>query len=150
MPVPGFQDLMLPMLRIAADGADHKIGDVVQALAGEFRLTEADRDERLSSGQQVIYNRTHWAATYLVKAGLLVRAVRGSVRITARGLEILRQHPSRVDIRLLSQFPEFESFRAKAAVVAEPVPGPVSEQDPEELLGRYIHRPATDGRSRPA
>lgn len=125
---------MLPMLRIAADSVDHKIGALVQALADEFHLTEADRDERLSSGQQVIYNRTHWAATYLVKAGLLERAVRGSVRITPRGLEILQQKPARVDIRLLSQFPEFESFRAKAAVVPEPVAGPVPDRDPEELL----------------
>ncbi len=125
---------MLPMLKLTSDGADHRIADVVQALSNDFQLTEADRDERLSSGQQVIYNRTHWAATYLVKAGLLVRAVRGSVRITPRGLEILGLQPDRVDIKLLSQFPEFESFRAKAAVAPEPVAGPVSDQDPEELL----------------
>ncbi len=134
MPVPGFQDLMLPMLRMAADGTDHKIGSLVQSLADEFQLTEADRDERLSSGQQVIYNRTHWAATYLAKAGLLERAVRGSVRITPRGREILHRQPGRVDIRLLSQFPEFESFRTKAAPVTDSVAGPASEQDPEELL----------------
>jgi len=132
--VPGFQDLMLPMLRMAADGTDSKIGSIVQALANEFRLTDDDREERLSSGQQVIYNRTHWAATYLVKAGLLDRAVRVSVRITQRGQEILAQNPGRVDIRLLSQFPEFESFRAKAAVVPDSVPTAASDRDPEELL----------------
>lgn len=126
---------MLPMVRLAVDGSDHKIGALVQALADEFHLSEAERDERLSSGQQVIYNRTHWAATYLVKAGLLERAVRGSVRITARGRQILEQGPPRVDIKLLSQFPEFESFRTKAAIAPQPIAsGPVPEQDPEELL----------------
>lgn len=127
---------MLPMLRMAADGADHRIGDIVQALADECRLTDADRDERLSSGQQVIYNRTHWAATYLVKAGLLERAIRGTVRITPRGREVLRLQPARVDIKLLGQIPEFEAFRAKAAVEPVPVPGPEPEQDPEELLDK--------------
>jgi restriction system protein len=119
---------------MVANGGDHKIGSIVQSLADEFRLTESDRDERLSSGQAVIYNRTHWAATYLVKAGLLQRAVRGSVRITPRGREILQQNPLRVDIRLLSHFPEFESFRAKAAAVPHAATVEALERDPEELL----------------
>jgi restriction system protein len=135
--VPGFQDLMLPMLRLTADGADHKIGDLVQALADEFRLSETDRDQALSSGQRTIYNRSHWAATYLAKAGLVERAVRGSVRITERGRQILSTNPRRVDIALLSQFPEFEAFRAKAAPSHGAIQQP-SDQDPEELLdGTY-------------
>lgn len=136
MAVPGFQDLMLPMLRMTADETDHRVLDLVQELADDRGLSEEDREERLSSGQQVIYNRTHWAATYLVKAGLLDRAVRGSVRITPRGTGVLHQNPSRVDIRLLSQFPEFEAFRARAAGPPMPVAieAPDQDKDPEELL----------------
>jgi restriction system protein len=42
--------------------------------------------------------------------------------------------PLRVDIKLLSQFPEFETFRTKTAAAPEPAPDPATEQDPEELL----------------
>lgn len=125
---------MLPMLRLAADGSDHKIGAVVEWLSNELGLTEAERDEQLSSGQRVIYNRTHWAATYLTKAGLLQRAVRGSVRITDRGRQVLAENPTRVDIKLLSRFPEFEAFRTKAAPTPETERADAPEQDPEELL----------------
>jgi restriction system protein len=115
-------------------GADHKVNSFVQLLGDEFGLSDADRDQRLSSGQPVIYNRTHWAATYLAKAGLLERSGRGSVRITTRGREVLDQQPARVDIKLLSQFPEFESFRTKTAGPAGPLPVATTDQDPEELL----------------
>jgi restriction system protein len=132
--VPGFQDLMLPMLRLAADGSDHKIGAVVDWLSDEFALSEDERDQQLSSGQRVIYNRTHWAATYLVKAGLVQRAVRGSIRITDRGRDVLAANPPRVDIKLLSQYPEFESFRTKAAASPADRADEHVDQDPEELL----------------
>ena len=122
------------MLRRAADKEAHRIVDLVQELAQEFRLTEADREEQLSSGQQVIYNRMHWAATYLVKAGLLERPARGNVRITERGLEVLQQPPSRINIAFLSQFPEFEGFRTRAAGIKPPVADHEAEKDPEELL----------------
>jgi restriction system protein len=125
---------MLPMLRLAADGSDHKIGAVVDWLSDEFALSEDERDQQLSSGQRVIYNRTHWAATYLVKAGLVQRAVRGSIRITDRGRDVLAANPPRVDIKLLSQYPEFESFRTKAAASPADRADEHVDQDPEELL----------------
>lgn len=52
MPIPDFQNLMLPMLQIAADGAEHRLGDVIEALAQRFELSEAERAELLPSGGQ--------------------------------------------------------------------------------------------------
>jgi hypothetical protein len=125
---------MLPMLRMTSDGAAHRILDLVGSLSNEFRLTEAEREQRISSGQRVIYNRTHWAATYLAKAQLLHRVARGSVQLTARGQEVLASNPARVDVRLLSQFPEFAAFRARTAAPVEDPKGEAARQDPEELL----------------
>ena len=34
MPIPDFQNLMLPMLQIAADGAEHRLGDVIEESCG--------------------------------------------------------------------------------------------------------------------
>lgn len=134
MPIPDYQSLMLPMLRLASDGLDHRITGTVEALSDEFRLTTDEREHRLSSGQPVIYNRTHWAATYLAKAGLLNRTGRGSVRITDRGRAVLTSAPTRIDVKFLSQFPEFEAFRSKATPQEVPASNAAAGQDPEELL----------------
>lgn len=134
MTVPDYQTLMLPLLRMTADGQDHKIIALVEALADEFHLSEEDRDRLLASGQRVIFNRTHWATTYLVKSGLLTRAVRGTARITDRGRHVLASPPERIDVKFLSQYPEFQAFRARTAAPAEAAHAEPAQQDPEELL----------------
>ncbi|MCX7790508.1 MAG: winged helix-turn-helix domain-containing protein, partial [Chloroflexaceae bacterium] len=83
MPIPDFQNLMLPMLRIAADGAEHRLSDAIEALAQQFALTEAERAELLPSGVQPKFdNRVGWARTHLGKALLLESPKRGWFRIT--------------------------------------------------------------------
>lgn len=134
MAVPDYQELMLPMMRTVADGTDHKVVALVEALSDEYKLTDDERAQLLPSGhQRVIVNRTHWAATYLVKGGLLTRAVRGSVRLTDRGRQVLEAPPPRIDVKFLGQYPEFLAWRArtKPVTVAEPEQ---ALQDPEELL----------------
>jgi restriction system protein len=117
--VPDYQTLMLPIMRMAADGQDHRTNELVEALADEFHLTAMDRDQLLASGQRTIFNRTHWAVTYLAKAGLLVRSSRGHVRITDRGRQALASEPVRIDVKFLGQYPEFQAFRARTAPPAQ-------------------------------
>jgi restriction system protein len=72
MAIPDFQTLMLPLLRLAADGQEHRFRDVIEQLAAEFGLTEVERAELLPSGTQPLFdNRVAWARTYLKQAGLL-------------------------------------------------------------------------------
>ena len=61
----------------------------------------------LPSGQQTVFqNRVSWARTYLKKARLVESPKRGTVRITDRGMQILKSNPERVDADFLDQFPE--------------------------------------------
>ena len=62
-----------------------------------------------------MYNRVGWARTYLLKAGLLDRPVRGKVRITQRGIDVLSKNPSRIDVSFLRQFPEYREFKKPKA-----------------------------------
>jgi hypothetical protein len=104
---------MLPLLRLAADGREHKLVDVREALAKELDLSAADREERLPSGQQSKFvNRVAWAKVYLGQAGLLASSRRGHFQITDRGREVLNAPPTRIDINFLEQYPEFIEFRA--------------------------------------
>jgi len=116
MAIPGFQDLMLPLLQIAGDAQEHHIRDVIDALADYFQLTEDERREQLPSGKQpTIDNRVHWARTYLAKAGLIANTVRGKFQITERGINILSKRPDRIDRKFLEQFEEFIEFRNKTS-----------------------------------
>ena len=112
MAIPDYQTVMLPLLQCLTDGAEHNIGEVVDALAEEFHLSAEERQQLLGSGQQtVIRNRAGWARTYLKKAGLIASTRRGFFRITDRGQSVLTSMPARIDVKFLEQFPEFVAFR---------------------------------------
>lgn len=103
------------MLAAYEGGQDRPIGEVRDALAAEFALTPAELEERLPSGRaRTFVNRVGWAATYLYRAGLLERPRRSVYRITERGQEVLQRHPDRVDNDVLSQYEEFQRFRARS------------------------------------
>jgi restriction system protein len=85
MPIPDYQTIMLPLLKIAADGHEHNIREAIHELADRFGLSEAERKELLPSGLEPIFaNRVHWARTYLKKALLLQNPKRGYFQITER------------------------------------------------------------------
>lgn len=112
MPVPDFQTLMRPLLEEYATGGERRIGDVRAVLATRFRLTEEELAERLPSGlARTFDNRVGWAVTYLYRVGLLERPRRSVYAITNRGREVLAANQERVDLGVLSQFPEFAEFR---------------------------------------
>ena len=112
MPVPDFQSIMLPMLKLAADGKMHSLHQDRDLLANEFSLSDEELTERLPSGRQTtLANRVAWAKVYLVRAGLLESPERGKFNISDRGRNVLKQSPSRIDIKFLSQYPEFQDFR---------------------------------------
>jgi len=112
MSIPDFQTLMLPLLVLAGDRQEHILSETVDALASQFDLSEDERRELLASGRQATFdNRVGWARTYLKKAGLLEYTGRGRFRITERGLEVLQEQPSEINIKFLDRFAEFVEFR---------------------------------------
>ncbi|CAN5581443.1 restriction endonuclease [soil metagenome] len=136
MAIPDFQTVMLPCLRITADGEEHRISDLVDRLASEFGLTQVERDVLLPSGRQGLFtNRVNWAITYLAKAGLVERTGRGRIRITDKGNSVLDDRPDRIDIRFLSRYPEIQAFRTRTSQPRASVRGgEVGTGTPEEQL----------------
>jgi restriction system protein len=139
MAVPDFQSLMLPLLRMAADGREHSLAEARDVLAVEFHLSAADLEEALPSGRQPKFsNRVAWAKSYLQQAGLLVSPRRGHFQLSPRGRDVLKSPPPRIDIKFLEQYPEFVEFRTPKAeheqatsVVLRSEPEP---ETPEEAL----------------
>ena len=114
MAIPDYQSLMLPFLRLASDGQEHRFRDAVEQLAAEFQLTDAERSELLPSGTAALFdNRVGWARTYLKQAGLIQSRKRGVFQLTESGRALLAERPSRIDVNLLDRYEEFRAFRMR-------------------------------------
>ncbi len=112
MAIPNYQMLMLPVLKLAANGEEHKFSQAVEELADEFNLSTEERNELLPSGSQAVFNnRVGWARSYLKQAGLLASPKRGFFTITSKGIELLATNLEKIDILVLEQFPEFIEFK---------------------------------------
>jgi restriction system protein len=114
MPVPDYQSLMAPTLNILADGGDHSLAELRTIVSDQLALTEDDLRAKIPSGTSLLANRLHWAVTYMYQAGLLSRPKRGVVRITERGRKVVAEHPDSLNIRILSEFPEFIDFQSRS------------------------------------
>jgi restriction system protein len=121
--------------------------ELIARIAEDLQLTEAEREQEIPSGDtRLIASRVHWAKTYLKQAGLLEQPKRGIVKITERGRDVLKAHPSGFGVQLLHQFPEFLAFLGRTKPVAAPagtetaaspngpLPDVVPSSTPEEQL----------------
>ena len=148
MALPAFHQFMLPLLKLAGDGAEHTAPTAGEVLAKQLGLTEPDIKEMLpSGGQSRLDNRISWSFIYLNKAGLFERIARGRYRITERGREVLKNPPPAIDKKFLVRFVEFMEFskkRGESAArtrAAEPeLDEEDSEETPEETLESSYQR----------
>jgi len=140
MPIPDYHTLMLPLLRLASDGREHRFRDAVEKLAADFGITDEERSELIPSGTSPVFdNRVGWARTYLKQAGLLENPKRGMLQITDRGHKLLAETPERIDVSLLNRYEEFRDFRTRRHANGEggttsQEQEQVTEQTPEEAL----------------
>lgn len=137
MTMPDYQECMLPVLEVVADGKDHPLREIVQAVADRLKLTEEQRQERLPSGQSpVISNRVGWAKTYLKKAGLVANPVRGQVRITDAGRQVLASKPRHIDTDYLQRFESFRGFVGRTSMDLDAQKEPEAAITPEESIDK--------------
>ena len=136
MPVPGHEEFMMPLLKLAGNQQEYSMAEAREKMAEEFSLTIADLRELLPSGKQAVFpNRVAWAKTYLLKAGLLESETRGKFNITKRGLDVLKAEPETIDRKYLMQFKEFRDFVNRSHGEGGKIePGKVKPETPEEVL----------------
>lgn len=111
MSIPDYQSVMLPLLRFASRGGERTVREAVEFISSEFSLTEDETSRLLPSGSaSVISSRVGWARTYLKQAGLIESPKRGVFRITEAGRKLIADAPERIDISVLTRYPEFKDF----------------------------------------
>lgn len=79
--IPDYQTLMLPLLKLAEDGQEHRINRSVELIGQQLGLSEGELTQLLPSGGTVLYSRVQWARTYLTQARLLESTRRAHFKI---------------------------------------------------------------------
>ncbi|MGG6242585.1 restriction endonuclease [Nodosilinea sp. AN01ver1] len=115
MPLPTYDELLLPLLRLAGqDGGEHPIRDLREQLAQQLALTPEEIALKLPSGRQAVFdNRVGWACTHLRKAQLVESPRRGYIQISPRGREVLLENPLAINDIYLQRFEEYRQFKER-------------------------------------
>lgn len=135
--IPGFQTLMLPVLRLSVHGPV-ELHKAVEDLADEFKLTLDEKNELVPSGiQPRFFNHVNWAKTYLKQAGLLEYPKRGYFNVTEEGRKVLASPPSLISIKFLQNYESFREFQNRKGGRSSPDQSQnqdISSSTPEEQL----------------
>ncbi len=135
MPIPTYQEMMLPLLRVLDTAGKELHQKEYSALTADaLGLSEEQREERLPSGLQTyVFNRAGWAGWYMQQAGLVEKPKKGHLRITEEGRRLLATNPATIDSKVLSAYPSFVEKMRKSSgggPSGDPEPEPIS---PSEL-----------------
>jgi restriction system protein len=107
MAVPDYQSLMLPVLKLSAEG-EIRVPVAADVIADRLGLSDEDREAMLPSGRQkLLHNRIHWAKFYLNKAGLIDIPRRGFFEASDTGRTLLSKGPEKIDVEFLKTIPKF-------------------------------------------
>lgn len=135
MPIPTYQEMMLPLLRVLSTATEplHQ-KEYTLRMAEVCKLTEEERAMRLPSGTQThVFNRAGWAGWHLQQAGLVEKPRKGHLQITDEGRRLLGTNPAGIDNKFLSAtYPEFGArMRREPKTGLAGGDGPVTGPDPK-------------------
>jgi restriction system protein len=137
MAIPKYDEMMLPVLHMLADGAEHPQSELAIQIAEHFKLTPAERAERLPKVKATyLRHRLGWAGFSLRRAGLAESPRTGTLQITEEGRKFLASNPSKLRAADLKKFPAYAAFveRMKSeADVIETKPE-TAHETPEERI----------------
>ncbi len=108
--IPKYNEMYKEILEVLKDGNAYPFREVRENVAEILKLSEEELEEKLDSGKKKYNDRINWACTYLKKAGLVENTQRGVVKITNRGIEVLKNNPEKIDNSVLSNYKEFVEF----------------------------------------
>jgi restriction system protein len=111
MPVPKYDEMTLPILRILADGKEHSQSEIADKIAEQFHLTPEERAQRLPKVKATyLRHRLGWAGFRLRRAGLADSPRTGTLQITEQGRKFLATNPTQLRAKDFEQFPQWVSF----------------------------------------
>ncbi len=135
MPIPRYDEIQFPALKLLSDKKQRKANEFEEPLANEFNLTSEEVNQMYESGNGPVFNdRVKWALSYLSMAGVVTKPKRGVYQINDEGLRLISK-PNKfreyIDTKLLSR----DNAKAKKTnLVTDDLIVPQHENTPTESL----------------
>jgi restriction system protein len=140
--IPTFEEAMLPMLQVLADGQPRSAKELRKHVIDTFGVTPEEQSARIPSDRvPIIQSRCGWAIFHLHKAGFVQRPSRAIYVITEKGCAALKSpdtaHQLHASIKLTTAAPQPGSVPVKIVKPGDTTPLnglETSEKTPEELI----------------
>lgn len=147
MPIPTFDQMLRPLLAIAAQEPLTR-RTATERMAAHFGLTPDEMQVRLPSGGSTkVSNRAGWAMTFLTKTGLIAKVAPRTYAATDRGRAFLQEHPDSItvpDLRTLEGWATaWHPTRKRKDIGEDDVEGRSERETPFETIDdgvTAIHR----------
>lgn len=93
MEIPKFFETFIPILDVLSDGQAINVNQLVEKVIGKFysSLPAELLNQKIDSGSNLLGGRISWGKSYLKSAKMLEQPERGVVRITPKGLSVLKK-----------------------------------------------------------
>jgi len=99
MTIPTHEEITLPILKFLADNKVHSVKEVLKHIIEYFNLSEKEKTRLVTSGSRpLINNRVRWAKFYLKKGGLIDVPRKGFLKITQKGIDMVKKNPQGIKI----------------------------------------------------
>lgn len=102
MPLPKYERMLLPVLRVLSDGKRHEVTEIRQRMKVKFKITPREvllKYPKATSTRFV--NLVAWVLARLNRAKAATRIRKGLYRVTDSGKAILKRHPTSLTLREL-------------------------------------------------
>ena len=120
MPIPKFQETLMPILDLLSDGQAIRRADVALKLieANRFGLSPEEEKMRVATGGNLFANRVGWGMSYLKQGKFIDIPERGSVQITPKGLDLIK-NGKELSLSDLRHDPDFLAYQKKTYIQKE-------------------------------
>jgi restriction system protein len=99
--IPDFKQVLLPFLKVMADGKVRRMQELIDILSHTFRLSYEELQERHPHGQKIFSCLVRRARTEFNRAGLIEESTKYSYwRITQKGLNVVSENPDIINLRI--------------------------------------------------
>lgn len=134
MPIPRYDEIQLPALKVLADNEPRKARDLEDLIAPTFNLSDEEKLQMYASGNGPVFvDRIQWALSYLNMAGLVQKPKRGLYQISEEGTKILK-NPNSLREYVNNKISEREPTKKKTKITSSISEDLSSDLTPEESL----------------
>lgn len=135
MPIPRYDEIMLPALKLLSDGEQRRPSYMEDVLSKSFNLTEAEINQMYESGNGPVFrDRISWALSSLNQAGAVSKPKRGVYKINELGIQLISE-PDKFRENIDKQLKNRDTEKKKNNVNKSIEIGPIkNELTPAESL----------------